>query len=172
MAVNIEIKARLRDFDAAVRVSESLSDSPREVLMQEDVFFHSPAGRLKLRILAPDRGELIYYERPDAEGPKASSYDIARTPDPESLRRVLTTGLGVRGIVRKTRWLYLVGQTRIHLDQVEGLGEYLELEVVMTPDQPAEEGVRIAEDLMKALGVDASDLVEGAYMDLLEKKAH
>lgn len=168
MAVNIEIKARLRDFEQAVRAAEQLSDTPREVIHQEDVFFRTPAGRLKLRILAPNRGELIYYERPDAEGPKASHYDIARTPDPASLQRVLSTGLGVRGIVRKTRWLYLAGPTRIHLDQVEGLGAFLELEVVMEDGQEMAVGVRTAEDLMAALGVGPDDLVEGAYMDLLE----
>ena len=170
MAVNIEIKAKVRDFETFVQTSEKLSDTPREVLHQEDIFFHSPAGRLKLRILAPDRGELIYYERPDAEGPKASTYDIARTPNPESLRRVLSTGLGVRGTVIKERWLYLVGPTRIHLDQVEGLGAYMELEVVMEEGQDPEEGVRIAHGLMDQLGVGENDLVEGAYIDLLEAK--
>ena len=171
MAVNIEIKARLRDFDAAVLAAERLSDSPREVLEQEDVFFNIAAGRLKLRILAPNLGELIYYERPDAEGPKASVYDIARTPDPDSLRRVLSAGLGVRGIVRKTRWLYLAGPTRIHLDRVEGLGAFLELEVVMEEGQAPEIGVAVAEGLMVELGVRPDDLVEGAYMDLLESNA-
>ncbi len=172
MAVNIEIKARLHDFGEAAIRSERLSDTAREVIPQEDVFFHSPAGRLKLRILAGDRGELIYYERTDADGPKASNYDIARTADPGTLRRVLAAALGVRGVVKKTRWLYLAGQTRIHLDQVEGLGEFLELEVVMEPGQEHEEGVQIAEELMAALGIEAGDLVEGAYMDLLEADAN
>ncbi|MEW6405591.1 MAG: class IV adenylate cyclase, partial [Chloroflexota bacterium] len=73
-----------------------------------------------------------------------------------------------RGVVKKTRYLYMVGQTRVHLDDVEGLGQFLELEVVMRDGQPDAEGQAIAADLMKKLGVPESDLLEGAYMDLLE----
>jgi predicted adenylyl cyclase CyaB len=75
----------------------------------------------------------------------------------------------VRGVVRKTRYLYLAGQTRIHLDDVEGLGHFMELEVVLRADQSDAEGQAIAEDLMVRLGVRKDDLLEGAYMDLLEK---
>ena len=75
----------------------------------------------------------------------------------------------MRGVVRKTRYLYLAGQTRIHLDDVEGLGQFMELEVVLRPDQTDAEGQAIAEDLMARLGIRKEDLLEGAYMDLLEK---
>ncbi|HET9912673.1 MAG TPA: class IV adenylate cyclase, partial [Anaerolineales bacterium] len=78
---------------------------------------------------------------------------------------------GIRGFVRKTRYLYLVGQTRVHLDDVEGLGQFIELEVVMREGQSDAEGQVIAEDLMERLGVARSDLLEGAYMDLLESSA-
>jgi predicted adenylyl cyclase CyaB len=122
-----------------------------------------------LRTLAQDRGQLIYYTRPDQEGPKRSDYHISLTSDPENLKRVLELAYGIRGVVRKTRYLYLVGQTRVHLDNVEGLGQFMELEVVMEEAQNDAEGQAIAEGLMKALGVEKSDLLEGAYMDLLEK---
>lgn len=168
MATNVEIKARVVDWPAVNRRAEAISDAPREVIEQEDVFFHTRSGRLKLRFLAPDRGELIFYERPDSAGPKASRYEIATTSDPHSLRRVLAAALGERGAVRKTRWLYLVDRTRIHLDRVEGLGDFMELEVVMEPGEPAAEGDRIANDLMSRLGISPSDLIEGAYIDLLE----
>ena len=69
----------------------------------------------------------------------------------------------------KTRYLYLVGQTRIHLDDVEGLGQFMELEVVLEEGQSDADGQRIAEVLMSALGVESEDLIDGAYMDLLEK---
>ena len=82
---------------------------------------------------------------------------------------MLKLAYGIRGIVRKTRYLYLVGQTRIHLDDVEGLGQFMELEVVLKEEQSNEEGQKIAEDLMSALGVERGDLIDGAYMDLLEK---
>jgi len=169
MPANIEIKARARDFEEIRSRAEKLSDTAVEVIPQEDIFFNTPQGRLKLRILAPDRGELIYYTRPDQEGPKRSDYHIARTPDPENLKRVLELAYGIRGIVKKTRYLYLVGQTRVHLDDVEGLGQFMELEVVMNNGQDDAEGETIADKLMISLGVERSDLIEGAYMDLLEK---
>jgi predicted adenylyl cyclase CyaB len=169
MPANIEIKARIRDFAGIQSRAERLSDRPLEVIPQEDVFFHAEKGRLKLRILAPDRGQLIYYTRPDREGPKRSEYHIAHTPEPENLKRVLGLAYGIRGVVRKTRYLYLVGQTRVHLDDVEGLGQFMELEVVLREEQGDAEGQKIAEDLMSSLGVERSDLLEGAYMDLLEK---
>lgn len=169
MPSNIEIKAHARDFDEIRRRAGALSESPVRILRQEDTFFHTSQGRLKLRVLAADQGELIYYTRPDQEGPKRSDYHISRTPDPENLKRVLELAYGVRGTVRKTRYLYLVGQTRVHLDEVEGLGRFMELEVVMLEGQSDAEGRAIAEDLMTRLGVESRDLIEGAYLDLLEK---
>lgn len=168
MPSNIEIKAHARDFSGIQSRAEELSDTPAEVIVQEDTFFNAPQGRLKLRILAGEKGQLIYYTRPDQEGPKRSDYHIFQTEDPESLKRVLALAYGVRGVVRKTRYLYRVGQTRVHLDDVEGLGQFMELEVVMQEGQSDAEGQAIAEGLMEHLGVDRSDLLEGAYMDLLE----
>ena len=168
MPTNIEIKARARNFDEIRRRAEELSDLPVEVIQQEDTFFNTTQGRLKLRVLAEDRGQLIYYTRPDQEGPKRSDYHLSHTSDPANLTRVLALACGIRGVVRKTRYLYLVGQTRVHLDDVEGLGRFMELEVVMQDGQSDSEGQTIAEDLMARLGVEKTDLLEGAYMDLLK----
>lgn len=170
MPANIEIKARVRDFEALCRRAEALSDAPLEVIPQEDTFFNTPRGRLKLRQLSPQRGQLVYYERDDAAGPKRSEYLLAETPAPSALKAALTAALGVRGVVRKTRRLYLVGQTRIHLDEVEGLGRFMELEVVLRPGQGDAEGQAIASELMVKLGVSEADLLEGAYLDLLENQ--
>ncbi len=170
MPSNIEIKAYARDFNGIRRRAEALSDKPVEVLPQEDTFFNTPQGRLKLRVLSASSGQLIYYTRPDQEGPKRSDYHISLTTDPGNLKRVLELAYGIRGVVRKTRYLYLVGQTRIHLDDVEGLGQFMELEVVLREGQSDAEGQAIAEDLMARLGVAGSDLIEGAYMDLLESR--
>ncbi|HEY5269434.1 MAG TPA: class IV adenylate cyclase [Anaerolineales bacterium] len=170
MPANIEIKARPRNFADLRRRAKALSDTPAQVIPQEDTFFHTAKGRLKLRQLAPECGQLVYYERTDASGPKRSNYHILETRDPESLKTVLSLALGVRGVVRKMRTLYLVGQTRVHLDEVEGLGEFMELEVVLRPEQSDAEGQAIARDLMTRLGVREEDLLEGAYMDLMEGK--
>lgn len=171
MPANIEIKARARDFTDIKTRAEKLSDTPVEIIPQEDIFFNVPQGRLKLRVLASNNAQLIYYTRPDQEGPKRSDYHIAHTSDPENLKRVLELSYGIRGVVKKTRYLYLVGQTRIHLDDVDGLGQFMELEVVMEEGQSDAEGQEIAEKLMASLGVERSDLLEGAYMDLLEEQS-
>ena len=171
MPSNIEIKARVSDFDKIRQRAAKLSDAPLQVIQQEDVFFNTERGRLKLRILASDHAQLIYYIRSDQEGPKRSDYHIFETPDPENLKRVLELAYGIRGVVRKTRYLYMVGQTRVHLDDVDGLGHFMELEVVMRQEQSNAEGEEIAKDLMTSLGVDRIDLLEGAYMDMLESSS-
>ena len=170
MPSNIEIKARVQNFEEIRRRSEQLSDIPVEVIPQEDIFFNTSQGRLKLRILSGDRGQLIYYTRPNQEGPKRSDYHIFYTSNPADLRHVLALAYGIRGVVRKTRYLYLVGHTRVHLDDVEGLGQFMELEVVMQEGQSDAEGQAIAEGLMASLGVARSDRIEGAYIDIFEHK--
>lgn len=168
MALNVEIKARIREWEPMRMRAAAIADGPCQIIEQHDVFFRTLRGRLKLRVLAPDRGYLVYYEREDAEGPKASNYMISETGDPASLEQVLGASLGVRGIVDKTRHLYTVGQTRVHLDRVRGLGEFLELEVVLAPDQGIQQAIDVASETMRELGVLDRDLVEGAYIDLLE----
>jgi predicted adenylyl cyclase CyaB len=167
MPSNIEIKASVKDLAHLNDIAAKLSDVPGVLLKQEDVFFHSPNGRLKLRIMGSDRGELIFYERADQSGPRYSAYTVAYTTNPASLRDVLTAALGIRGIVRKERLLYQVGQTRIHLDEVEGLGSFVELEFVMYPGQEIKEGTASLQALMKQLGIREEDSLARAYVDLL-----
>ena len=169
MAANIEIKAKIKDFARLKGLAAALSDTPGLLIAQEDIFFHVPRGRLKLRLLAPDRGVLIYYERDDAAGPKRSIYHLAETATPDALKTVLAAALGIRGVVRKQRLLYRAGPTRIHLDRVERLGAFLELEVVLGPADSAAQGAAIAAGLMRKLAVEAEDLIEVAYIDLLER---
>ncbi len=155
------------------------------LIVQEDTFFIVPRGRLKLREFgggtvgtcggedssdAP--AELIFYERPDTEGPVSSTYSLVPVPDPAALKAALAAALGIRGVVKKRRSLYLAGETRIHIDEVEGLGTFLELEVVLETGDGAssrEEGVARCRELMNALGVTESDLIDRAYIDLLEE---
>jgi adenylate cyclase class IV len=168
MPSNVEIKARISSVDALLPVAVALGDGDHpQLIHQDDTFFNVPHGRLKLREFSNGLGELIHYQRPDDEGPKRSDYLIVPAPDPEGLRRLLGRGLGLLGRVRKERILVLVGSTRIHLDKVEGLGEFLEIEVVLQPGQTEHEGTDQARVLMTRLGVPASALVRGAYLDLL-----
>lgn len=172
MKRNVEIKARATDAEAIRRRAERLSGGPPTVLEQDDTFFLCREGRLKLRVISGARAELIHYERPDTPEPSECRYTVCPCEAPDLLREALSGALGVRGRVRKTRLLYLVGQTRIHLDEVEGLGTFVELEVVLAPEQTAAEGERIAREIMGALGIDRADLLEAAYIDLLERAGH
>jgi predicted adenylyl cyclase CyaB len=170
MPENLEIKARVKHFARTQALATALSGAPGILLHQEDTFFHSARGRLKLRVFSPTQGELIYYERHDTSGPKPSHYVIAVTPDPAALKTVLTLALGVRGVVRKHRWLYIVGQTRVHLDEVEGLGSFVELEWLRQPSQTVAEGTRVVAELMQQLAIGEADLIAGAYIDLLASR--
>jgi predicted adenylyl cyclase CyaB len=169
MPTNIEWKARIRDAGEQRRLVERLADAPAELLQQVDVFFRVAHGRLKLRQSIPGRAELISYERLDQTTAKRSTYSRYFTNQPEELHQLLAQSLGVLGVVRKTRRLYHVGQTRIHWDEVEGLGEFLEVEVVLRAVQSDEEGICIAAELRQQLGVHEDDLIAGAYLDLLRE---
>jgi predicted adenylyl cyclase CyaB len=167
MARNIEIKARVSDL-AEIRARVlALGCRGEEHLRQSDTFFQVARGRLKLREFGDGSGELIFYERPDDAGAKLSRYERLPCAEPERMRRVLTTALGVKGSVKKQRHVLLVGNTRVHLDEVEGLGSFVELEVVLGDSEPAAAGEKVAAELMRALGIEASSLVSGAYLDLL-----
>jgi len=169
MARNIELKARVRDWERQRARAAALSDQPAEQLIQEDTFFHVPHGRLKLRVEGPDTGELIYYERADAAAVRGSDYWRAPSAAPAALSDVLGKALGVRTVVRKRRTLYQVGRTRIHFDAVDGLGQFVEIEVVLTADGAHEAAAAEAHALCAALEIDDADLIAVAYVDLLER---
>lgn len=169
MARNVEIKARVPD-ERHVRnymVSQGTVD---ETQYQRDVFFVARHGRLKLRCFPDGTGVLVAYERPDQTGPKLSHYTLAPVSEAAKLEAALTQSLGLRGIVEKRREIAIVGQTRIHLDMVKDLGTFLELEVVLNPEQSAADGQKVAEALMKELKIQQADLLDRAYMDMLEDK--
>jgi predicted adenylyl cyclase CyaB len=168
---NIEIKALVTNIGRVRETIEALTDTAVETFEQEDVFYAVANGRLKLRILGDDRGELIHYVRPDSGGPKLSHYLIAPTSAPRTLMTILSGVMKTVGTVRKQRSLYRVGQTRIHLDHVEKLGHFVELEVVLRPDQTELEGVNIAEELLSRLEIPRGHLVSGSYIDLVRNHA-
>jgi predicted adenylyl cyclase CyaB len=170
MARNVEIKARLTSRDELLRLITQLAHLPSEHFQQTDVFFAVPRGRLKLRRIASNRGELIQYERDDVSGPKLSSYSIVHTSEPAALEAALTAVFDVIGTVRKQRVVFHHGQTRVHLDEVEGLGEFVELEVVLRDGQSEQEGASIAQKIMAELGIGPERLITGAYIDLLRQR--
>jgi adenylate cyclase class IV len=170
MSHNIEIKARVDNMCALVARVSKIADHGPVIIAQEDTFFNCAAGRLKLRKLGPDNGQLIFYNRPDQAGPGLSFFLCSATPDPALMEQSLQLAYGVFGRVIKQRTLYRVGRTRVHLDRVHDLGDFMELEVVMGKDDSAEDGIAEADLLMEKLGIEELQLVEGAYIDLLESQ--
>ncbi|XP_012278067.1 uncharacterized protein LOC105698407 [Orussus abietinus] len=169
---NVEIKAKISNPEALVEKAKRLSKSDGVIMKQHDVFFLVSKGRLKLRKFENGTGELIYYERPDTKGPKLSSYskvDLS-AEGAEGVKEVLSQAYGILGSVEKTRQLFIVDQTRIHIDKVSNLGDFMELEVVLRDDQDIAIGQKISQDLMKQLEIAEEDTISVAYLDLLTIK--
>lgn len=171
---NWEVKARCPDPAAAVEAATVLAGPPVATLVQRDTYFHVPNGRLKLRQITPDAGtpsaELIQYHRDDRDEARASDYVVIPVPDAAALCETLTRALGVRAVVVKSRRLHLWRQTRIHLDTVEGLGTFLELETVIAGQSDEEAAAELA-DAAAALNVRDTDRVASSYVDLVPTPA-
>ncbi|XP_050307880.1 uncharacterized protein LOC126744487 [Anthonomus grandis grandis] len=167
---NVEIKAKVRDLQQLLSQAEKLAAAEATIIKQHDTFYTAPNGRLKLRRF-PDSGsgELIFYDRENKPGPKLCNFekvDVA-AESVDGLHNVLTKALGAKEDLKKTRRLFLVDQTRIHVDEVASLGNFMELEVCLRPDQTVKDGEKIAHDLMVKLGISPKDLITMAYVDLL-----
>ncbi|KAG8190364.1 hypothetical protein JTE90_022011 [Oedothorax gibbosus] len=173
MSKNVEIKARIHNIQLFVEKAKLIADKPSVVVLhQTDTYFQVPKGRLKLRQIQDQKTELIFYDRPDTEGPKLSNYDkqeFQTSQEAEGLKKVLTSSLGIIGVVSKERHLLMCGQTRIHIDNVKDLGHFMELEVVLNEGETLEYGEKVANDLMEKLGISKEDLISGSYINLLTK---
>lgn len=175
LGANVESKTRCGDLDAIAGRAAALGARYEGRLEQVDAYFDVGRGRLKLREIsrrAPDGGlvvsaELIRYERADEAGARVSRYERTEIGDVEASRRLLRTEHGVRGYVRKRRDLWTLDSTRIHLDRVQGLGDFVELETVSAgAPGPAD---RLEHDrVARALGLDPRASVGSSYIDLLE----
>lgn len=171
MARNVEIKARLEGPELLQQVlvrAAALAAGPASRFTQHDSFYPAAHGRLKLRRFADGSAELIHYHRADSPGARLSDY--VRVPIPAAstaaLHEALLRAHGPAGEVLKQRTLLLLGQTRVHLDEVQGLGHFIELEVVLREEQTLAEGAAIAEALMAELGLADAPRLAGAYVDL------
>jgi len=166
MARNIEIKARIESVEALLPHAQALADAPAQRIVQDETVFKCTQGRLTLRDFGDDLGELVHCERPNSEDAELSDYVRVPTTALAELREALARAWGIRGRLRKTRLLLFCGQACIHLDRIEGLGDFLELEVVLREDQSEQEGVAIANTLMAQLGIADAPRLAGAYLDL------
>lgn len=122
---------------------------------------------MKLRQINGLSAQLIAYSRPDEEGPKTSDYRLVPVANPESLKAALTAALGVRVVVDKCREIYLVDNVRIHLDDVTGLGQFLEFEAVLGPGVDEAAGRAQLAQLAPRFSIRPADLLAGSYADLL-----
>ena len=170
MARNVEIKAHIDSIGALTPKVVAIADHGPTEIIQDDTFFRCETGRLKLRAFSKEDGELIFYRRANQQGPKESFYVRSPTAAAETLRESLSLAYGEVGRVFKHRLLFIVGRTRVHLDDVRDLGHFLELEVVLEEGEPLETGVREAHSLMSRLDIQPSQLIEAAYVDLLAQR--
>ena len=167
MAANIELKARLRDYDSALQVARRAADRGPEELHQVDVYFRVPQGRLKLRTINGGMSELIGYRRGDDSAARRSDYIRHPVAEPVTLRAALAATCGEWLVVEKQRTVYFSGPVRIHLDRVVGLGDHLEFEAVLSDDFDEAAGYSRVEELKCEFGLGDADLTAGSYSDLL-----
>jgi homotetrameric cytidine deaminase len=137
------------------------------VLVQRDTYFAVPKGRLKLREQEPGGAVLIAYERPDDAAAHVSDYRLIPVADADAgqLRAGLEAVAGVRVVVDKRRRLLLWDSVRIHLDDVDGLGSFVELEAVAGPDSDLAREHELVAQVRTALGIEDANLREGSYAD-------
>ena len=163
---NLEVKARVKALAPLRSRLRALDGATRHpVLRQTDWYFRVPKGRLKLRVCGAQRhGELIAYLRSDRPAARTSEFQRMAVPDAAGARRMLDRMLGARGSVRKRREVWLYRNARIHLDTVEGLGTFVEIEVVVTDGMAQARG--LMRDLRAALGIGSADLLAASYGDM------
>jgi predicted adenylyl cyclase CyaB len=166
MKRNLELKTRCADLERARLAAEQAGARRQGVLVQIDTYFHAQEGRLKLRQIEGAPAELIWYARDNQTDTRLSRYIVAPVADVPAMIEALSQALGIRGVVRKHRTLYLFHNVRIHLDQVERLGSFIEFEaVISTPadEQPSRQRLDL---LACALQIREEDRIALSYSDL------
>ena len=162
---NLEYKARIDDPKPYQATARALGADLWGDLRQTDTYFPAANGRLKLRETAGFQGELIFYQRDEWGANRPSDYEVSRTAEPALLRDLLAAALGVIAVVKKRRTLLVLDATRIHLDNVEGLGNFLELEVPVHEDDAA--ASERLDRILVELGLDWQRCIRASYLDLI-----
>jgi len=148
----------------AVYTAKSLCPRSQKILLQHGVYYNVPNGRLKLRIINTSEAELIYYSRPDKKGSRYSDYFVLPVANPKLLHTLCPTALGQKVVVKKKRRFFLYKNARIHLDDVCGLGTFIEFEILV------KYGKRQAQTLLKFLSdkfeIKRSATIAISYSDL------
>lgn len=160
---NIELKAHDLDPVASVRVCRELGAEDCGELWQRDTYFEVHSGGLKLREQTPGRPHLIQFNRADEPQQRESRYRIIEVDDATVTRTALTEALGIQIVVTKRRRLFLWRDVRIHLDEVEQLGRFIELEAVASPTSDLTREHELVSQLREALGITHERLVPLGY---------
>lgn len=166
---NIELKARDADPARSLAVCRRIEATAGGLLEQRDTYFEVQYGRLKLREHASGPAQLIFYRRTDVGTARSSDYRITEVGDAAEARQLLDEALGTLAVVRKRRRLFLWRGVRIHLDDVEALGRFVELEGVVAEGRTDAEMRARVEQLSRQLEIDVASLVSGSYLDLMTK---
>lgn len=164
---NLEIKARCPDLASARKRLVDAGAVPHELLDQVDTYFHVSRGRLKLRQIRGRIAQLIGYDRADQSGPRHSSFRIVEIPNPEALLSLLGNALSIRIEVRKDREVLLWENVRIHLDEVDGLGTFIELEAVISSTVDEHDSPARLAHLCNLLHITPEETIGESYADLL-----
>lgn len=175
---NIEIKAVCEDLDRVRAAARELSVEEAGIEEQCDTYFRTARGRLKLRRrLLNSEGdgngardehfELIWYQRPDTTTAKGSDYYLIRVIDGAELRQLLADGMGIIVEIHKRRTVYLWRNVRIHLDEVEHLGSFVELEAIVDVSCDETSARAKIDHLCTALDIQPDQLIDVSYSDLL-----
>ena len=167
---NIELKVRLDDPPSMKKRIREVGCRFQGKLFQVDTYFNCIRGRLKFREINKREFQLIYYRRPNAGSHKISEYALISFSKKEgqALKELLRDAFGVRVVVVKTRLLWMFGETRVHLDLVDSLGEFLELESQIKGEK--RKARKEYDMLIEALGLNAMRKIKGSYSDLIYRK--
>ena len=165
---NLELKARHGDLAAARKAVQAIAGiSTGGVENQVDTYFQVPHGRLKLREINEESATLIFYQRPDQAAARICNYQLVPVPNPAPLKTALSAALGIRGVVRKRREIYFWHNVRIHLDEVAGLGTFVEFEAVLGPEDDERLAQERLDQLCRLFGISPGDLLGRSNADLL-----
>ena len=167
MPSNLELKVRIASIRHASSLAFKLGARRGGVLAQTDTYYRSPSGRLKVRETQGKQSELIYYHRRNFKGNRYSDYRRIPIEGPREMKGLLADLLGVLCVVKKERRLFLYKNSRIHLDTVQGLGNFLEFEVLVTNGK--RQARTLMKELWKALEIRNNAVVAGSYSDLLQR---
>jgi predicted adenylyl cyclase CyaB len=161
---NIELKAIDAEPGRSMSVCQEIGADDHGIIWQRDTYFHVNHGGLKMREESPGSPHLIQFERDDQPQQRKSSYRITLVQDADEMRAALTAALGVRGVVEKRRHLFLWQRVRIHLDEVEGLGHFIELEAVAQADSDLTREHQLIVELRRAFSITDERLCAEGYV--------